>query len=276
MAFTVVHPMHSQTLWAYPEVSEVIHNGAIIAKDAGNLLPGVEVMDVAAGAANVTNLDVPMGVVVGNNIAFDNKTYDSSGEYLTAGAEAGAHDNTTRYQGVEGPLANGVSFEMVEYIPITPETVLRGPIRQAAIGTALTVGTADSTTTGHSAGSGIKTSAVGCTPVANLATIYFRSGLNTGQYRILETTSTTTHTWTPALPADCAPGDTCVVANLPYYGLGRAYIDSLGVYIDGSQALTSNYMWIDVLRLDLSVAGDEYVEFRFNSVNFNTVDRLAT
>jgi hypothetical protein len=97
-----------------------------------------------------------------------------------------------------------------------------------------------------------------------------------GQYRVVATGHATTHTWTPALPYDVAPGDTAVIANVRYYGTTRAFIDSLGVYIDGSAALTSDWMWIDVLRLDLSVPGDEYVEFRFNSVNFNNVDRLAT
>lgn len=273
MAFTVVHPMHSQTLWAMVEVSETIHNGSILAIDTSAPVCGVEVMDVAAGAANVTNLDIPLGVVVGNNNSAQNKVYDTSGEYITAGAEAAWHDNTTIYQGVEGPLGSGVSGEMVQYIPITAETVLRGPIRQAAIGTALTVGTVSNAGTN---GANCTTSAVGCTPVAGHATIYFRSGPNMGQYRVLETTSTTVHTWTPALPHDSVIGDTCVVANMRYFGTTRAYIDSLGVYIDGSAALTSDYLLIDVLRLDLSVAGDEYVEFRFNSVNFNNVDRLAT
>ena len=274
MAFTVVHPMHNQTLWANVEVSEVIHNGSIIAIDISAPVCGVEVMDVAAGAANVTNLDIPLGVVVGNNIHANNKTYDSSGEYCTGGAEAGWHDNTTLYEGVEGPMGRGVSGVMVQYIPLTSETVLTGPIRQAAIGTALTVGTASDTGTN---GANVTTAAaVGCTPVIGHATAYWRSGPNTGQYRILETTSTTVHTWTPALPFDGVIGDTLVVANMRAFGTTRAYIDSLGVYIDGSQALTSNYLLIDVLRLDLSVAGEEYVEFRFNSVMFNNVDRIAT
>ena len=273
MGFTVVHPIHSQELWGIVEVSETVHTGSIIAIDGSAPVCGIEVMDVAAGAANVTNLDIPLGVVTGNNNTSPNKVYDTSGEYITAGAEAAWHDNTTQYQGAEGPMSSGVSGEMVSYIPITSETVLKGPIRQAAIGTALTVATF---TTGSTDGADGTTGAVGCTPVAGHATIYFRDGGNQGQYRVLETTSTTVHTWTPALPADVVIDDTCVVANCRYFGTTRAYIDSLGVYIDGSQAVSSNYLIIDVLRLDLSVAGDEYVEFRFNSVNFNNVDRLAT
>jgi hypothetical protein len=273
MGFTVVHPMNSQELWAIVEVSSTIYTGAIIGIDTSAPVCGAYTMPVAAGAANVTNLDIPWGVVTGNNNVAQNKVYAASGEYITGGAEAAWHDNTTPYQGVEGPLSHGVSGEMVSYIPITPETVLRGPIRQAAIGTALTVATVSNAGTN---GANCVTSAIGCTPVAAYATIYFRTGPNMGIYRTLETTSTTTHTWTPALPAELTVGDTCVVANCRYFGTSKAYIDSLGVYIDGSAALTTNYLLIDVLRLDLSVPGDEYVEFRFNSVNFNSVDRLAT
>jgi len=274
MAFTVVHPVHSQELWGIVEVSEVIHTGSIIAIDGTAPVCGLEVMDVAAGAANVTNLDIPLGVVTGNNDSASNKTYDTSGEYVTAASTW--HDKTTQFQGSEGPMAYGVTGAMVSYIPITPETVIRGPIRQAAIGTALTVSTVNSTTTGHSTGVGATFSTMACTSVIGLATVYFRTGLNQGQYRVVETAHATTHTWTPGLPADVVPGDTAVIANVRAQGTSRAYIDSLGVYIDGSAALTSNYLLIDVIRLDLSVAGDEYVEFRFNPINFNMIDRFDT
>jgi hypothetical protein len=274
MAFTVVHPMHSQELWANVEVSNTVHTGSIIAMDTSAPVQGVEVMDVASGAANVSNLDIPWGVVTGNNNSAPNKVYDSSGEYITAGAEAAWHDNTTQYQGVEGPQSYGVSGEMVSYIPITPETVLRGPIRNAAIGTAITE---VAVTTGSGTdGLDCTTAAVDFTPVAAMATLYCRTGANMGVYRHLESTDTGIHTFTPAMPADIAVGDIMVAVPLRMWGTCRAYIDTLGVYIDASAALTSNYLLIDVLRLDLSVAGDEYVEFRFNSVNFNSVDRLAT
>jgi hypothetical protein len=178
------------------------------------------------------------------------------------------------YEGVEGPLGHGVSHAMVEYIPITAETVLRGPIRQGAIGTALTE---VATTNTGSHGADVTTDAAGCTSVAHLATMYWRSGANMGQYRVVEAASNTSHTFTPALPHDGVIGDKVVLCNLPSFGIGRAYIDSLGVYLDGAQALTTNWLLIDVLRLDLSVAGDEYVEFRFSPINFNSVEaRLST
>jgi len=276
MGFTVVHPMNSQTLWAMVEVSTTIYTGSIIGIDTTAPLQGVYPLPVAAGAANVTNLDVPWGVVIGNNNSAGNVVYNSTynAEYITAGAESAWHDNTTRYQNVEGPLGYGVSGAMVEYIPITAETVLRGPIWGSGYGTALTE---VAVTTGSGTdGIDCTTETVQCTPVAAMATIYFRSGGNVGVYRHLETTSATVHTFVPACPADIAVGDKAVVANLRAWGTSRAYIDSTGSYIDGTAALTSNYLLIDVLRLDLSQPGGEYVEFRFNPINFNSVDRLAT
>jgi hypothetical protein len=274
MGFTVVHPMHSQTLWANVEVSNTIHVGSILSMDTSDPKEGMEILDVAAGAANLTNLDIPWGVVVGNNNSAPNKVYDTSGEYITAGAEAAWHDNTTQYEGVEGPMGYGVSGEMVEYIPITAETVLRGPIRNAAIGTAITEVAV--TTASGADGIDFTSAAIDFTPVADYATIYCRTGANMGVYRHLETVSTTVHTMTPAYPADVAVGDTFVAAPLRCWGTTRAYIDSLAVYIDASAALTTNYLLIDVLRLDLSVAGDEYVEFRFNPINFNMIVRADT
>lgn len=67
MAFTVVHPTHAQSLWAPVEVSETVYVGSIIGMDTATPLSGVQPMPVAAGAANVTNLDVPLGVVIGTN-----------------------------------------------------------------------------------------------------------------------------------------------------------------------------------------------------------------
>lgn len=271
MAFTVVHPIHSQILWAPVEPGSTIYTGAIVTQDQSAPGNGIITMPVAAGAANVTNLDVPWGVCVGNNNSAGNVVSASSHEYITAGAEATWHDNTTRYQGVEGPWAKGDGGEYIAYIPITPETVLRGPIYNAAIGTAPTQ---VAVTTGSGTdGLDCTTAAIDFTPVADYGTLYFRTGNNKGIYRIIETTSTTVHTFTPACPADIAVGDELVAANMRFFGPSRAYIDSLGLYIDVSAALTTNYLMIDVLRLDLSEAGNEYVEFRFSPVNFITTDR---
>ena len=281
MAFTVVHPCHSQTLWAPVEVSETVYTGSIIGVDTASPLSGVQPMPVAAGAANVTNLDVPLGVVVGNNNLKDNVLFSSTynTEYITAGAEATAHIATAgdKFTGVEGPWPKGDRWAMVEYIPITAETVLKGPIYNAAYGTAPT----EAIVSTGSGTDGLDFSTATTQPdvatVAAFNTCFFRTGENRGVYRILETASQTTHTQTPAFPYDVAVGDKCVVVNgLRPFGMSYAYIDSEGMYIDCSAALTANYLMIDVLRLDLSEQYKEYVEFRFSPVNFQHTVRLNT
>jgi hypothetical protein len=276
MAFHVVHPMHSQTCWAPVAPSDTIYTGSIIGVNTDSLAVGVIPMPVAAGAANKDNLDVPLGVVVGNNNTTGNVLFSSTynAEYITAGAESGPYGSSTQFQGVEGPMRNNDPYAMVEYIPITAETVLRGPIWGSAYGTALTVGTVSTASGADGLDSTVNT--VQCTPVANLHTIYFRTGACAGLYRQGEGVSATALEWSPACQKDTAVGDTLVVANLPHWGTGRAYIDAEGTYIDGTAALTTNYLLIDVIRLDLSVAGDEYVEFRFNPINFNMIDRFDT
>ena len=276
MAFTVVHPDQSQTLWAPVEPSEVVYTGSIIGLDTATPLSGVQPMPVAAGAANVTNLDVPLGVVVGNsnvsgNLAFST-TYKT--EYITAVAEGSIYGSTTNYTGTEGVWAKGDKIAMVEYIPITAETVLRGPLYNAAYGTAPTVGTVS---VASSSGLDCTSSAVDVAPVANFTTLYVRTGAARGSYRIVTTTSTTAHEFTPDLVADIAVGDEILVINrMRPFGMSKAYIDDEGMYFDINAALTSNYLMIDVVRLDLSEAGNEYVEFRFSPVNFQHTVRINT
>ena len=273
--FTVVHQNSHQSLWAPVNVSETVYVGSIIGVDTATPTCGVRPLPVASGAANVTNLDVPLGVVIGTNATGPNKVYNSTykTEYITAGAEAAGYGNTTQYEGVEGPMR--LEFAMVQYIPITSETVIRGRIFNAAYGTAMTTLTV---TSGSSAtGLDFTSNANESTTVANFATMYCRTGANMGQYRIVQNASSTAFQNSPAFKTDIAVGDTFVVANgLRPFGMSRCYIDAEGMYIDNNAELTANYLLIDVVRLDLSVSGEEYVEFRFNPVNFQPTVRLNT
>jgi hypothetical protein len=154
---------------------------------------------------------------------------------------------------------------MVQIAHIDPCTVLRGPIYNAAVGTAPTEATV-STGSGTD-GLGCTSSAVEVATVATLATLYARTGKNAGVYRTLTSASTTTHTWLQAMPKDMEIGDKIVVVGLRPYGHCFCQI-TMGLYIDSSQTAATNYFVIDVIRLDLREAGKEYVEFRFNADNF--------
>jgi len=243
--------------------------GAIVAVDTATPLEGVQPIGAAAGASNTTNKDIPMGVVVGSNATAANRSFSSTykAEYITQVAAGTPYGSTTSFVGVEGPWNKGDKQYMVEIAEITPETVLRGPLFNAAVGTAPTVVTV---TTGDGGdGIGCTTGASTVATVANFGTLYMRSGANKGIYRTLTSASTTTHTWLKAMPGSVAIGDTGVIVNgLRPYGICYCQFDTEGLYIDVSAALTADYYIIDVVELDLSEAGNEHVKFRFNMDNF--------
>lgn len=270
MGFSIVHRSGSpQRVWRPVEPAEVLYMGAIASIDVATPLEGVQPIGAAGGANNTSNLDIPMGVVVGFNTTAANRTYSSSykAEYITQVAAGAVYGSSTEYVGVEGPWARGDKQAMVEIELIDPCTVLRGPIYNAAVGTAPTVVTV---TTGDG-GDGIAcvTGAADVATVANFGTIFMRSGANKGIYRTLTSASSTSHTWLKAMPGSVAIGDTAVVINgLRPYGPCYMQLDTEAVYIDCNAALTADYYIIHVNRLDLSVAGNEYVEFRFDTDNF--------
>jgi hypothetical protein len=267
MAFSIVHPQNQQRIWVPVLAGQTIYTGQIVSCDNSALVEGVQYLPQAAGVSNTTNLDIPLGVVVGNNNVSGNVLYSSTykTEYITAAAAGSAYNATTQYTGVEGPYAKGDPIAMVLIDVIDPCTVLRGPLYNAAVGTAPTEVTV--TTGSGTDGLGCTTSATDVTTTATLATLYARTGKNAGIYRTLTSGSTTTHTWLQAMPRDMEIGDKCVVVPLRPYGVAYCQI-TMGQYVDVSQAAATHHFIIDVLRLDLKEAGKEYVEFRFNADNF--------
>ena len=269
MAFTIVHGNQEQLQWMPVEPAEVIRTGSIVTVDTATPLEGVQPIGAAAGASNTTNKDIPLGVVVGNNAHRHNVSWDSTNmaEQITQVAAGSVYGSTTEYEGVEGPYAKGDRQAYVLVHRIDPSTVIRGPIFNAAVGTAPSVVTATVASGGD--GIGCTTGASDVATVANFATIFIRSGGNRGIYRTLTSASDTAHTWLKAMPTDVAVGDTAVVINgLRPYGISYAQFDAEALYINCAAALTSDYYIIDVRRLDLSEAGNEYVEFTFNADNF--------
>ena len=128
-------------------------------------------MGAATGAADTTSSpsSVPFGVVVGNNLK--NPAYNSTWQ-ANAITDATPLASTTEYAMIEGVWAKGDKQAMVQVALITPETVIKGPLYNAALGTAPTLLTA---TTAVSAGgtsavtnatdavAGIDTTSVLCT-----------------------------------------------------------------------------------------------------------------
>jgi len=260
MGFSVVWGTSVGHVWVPIVDSDTCYVGQIVACQANE---GVVPIGAASGANDTTGKLVPMGVVIGTNNR--RPSYDST--YKTEKiTDATPLATTTEFTGVEGPWAKGDRQAMVEVALIDQCTVLKGRLFNAAYGTAITVGTVS---TGDSNGVSCTSSAVEVAGVAGLASLYFRGGANAGAYRITDDTSTTAITWDKPTYAAVAVGDTLVRANgLRVFGPSRAQFDSEATYIDNSAALTSDYYGLDVIKLDLSKAGEEHVYFRFNADHF--------
>lgn len=258
MGFKIIHGSQ-QKLWAPIVYQDTIYVGQLVKCQVDE---GVVPLGAASGVADTSGKSVPFGVVVGTNNRnpLFNTTYNT--QYIT---DATPLASTTEFTGVEGPCGKGAQRAMVEIELITPETILRGPLFNSTFGTAMTVGTV---TTGDTNGVSCTTGTL-VASTASYATLYFRSGLNKGTYRILTNTSATAQTWDTPTYAAVAVGDTCVKA--PIRMMGPAYADfeaTESMFIDAAATYGTNYFVIDVIRLDLSVAGSEYVDFKFNADHF--------
>jgi len=216
------------------------------------------------------------GVVVGTNNKTPKFSTTYKAEYIDYLAPYSANSET--YIGVGGPWAAGEKRAMVKIAIIDSTTVLRAPLYASTN----TFGTAPSalTVTASTSGRTVTTATCGFTPVAGLSTVYFRSGTAAGVYRITNDTSTTVIAYGEHIAGSTAAsaniGDTLVRVHLPAIGTGRMTIPTRPLWINTIAANSSNFFSIDVLRLDLSVAGQEYVDFRFNPTHFGVGNSPTT
>ena len=248
------------SVWAPIVDGDVIRVGSIVECQGAE---GVAPLGASAGANDTTGKAVPYGVVIGTNNKNEENDLTNLTQQIT---DASPHDSTTERVLQEGPWNRGDRQAMVKVAIINPDTILRGQIFNAAVGTAPTVGTA---TGGSATGVTVTGNAMDVAGVAVLATAYFRTGANMGAYRITDDTSTTVIAWDKPTTKDTAVGDTYVRINgLRTNGPSRAQFDTESLYIDCAAALTTDYYGIDVLRLDLSESGKETVTFKFNADHF--------
>jgi len=265
MGFQVVHNS-PQTIWVPLLYGTTVYMGSIMAHDTSAIADreGMQMLPQAAGKWNDTNCDIPFGVAIGHNLRRPvfNTTYNT--EYITS---ATPHDSTTEFVSLDGVWPKGGREHFVKVALIDPSTILRGNLVDSAVGTAPAVGTV--TTGSGTDGLDCTTSAMSVATVAGYSTIYFRTGANKGTYRCLDSASDTTHTWDTPCYKDVAVGDKAVAVNVLPVGLSRVQLLATGLTcFDIDEAVTSDYFGIDVIRLDLSEQYKEYVEFRWNIINF--------
>ena len=239
--------------------------------DQSGLDEGVIVRPIAAGASNTTNKDRPLGICVGNNRLNPvyNATYQA--EYITDPGVTGLRSDTAEYVMVDGVWSKGEQRAMVLVALIDgPQTILRASLRNAAIGTAITelVSTA-----GNANGLTVTTDATDVAGVVDLNTLYCRTGGNAGVYRQTDDTSTTVHTWDVEMPVTTnVAGEKYVKVPVRSHGISYVTIGdgTVASFIDSAKTPATDYDIIHVRRLDLRVAGDEFVEFQFDADAFCT------
>lgn len=220
---------------------------------------GVAAMAAAAsGAADATGEQVIGGIAVGNNnkSPLYSSTYNQ--EYITS---ENGHTTTTERIGQEGYVVKGDKSAYVLVDLINEHTLIKGSIFNAAYGTAPTVGTVSVANTN---GTGFTTSAIQPgTPVADLCSVYFRTGANRGIYRITSDTSSTVKTTNHYFPFDIAVGDT--VVGVPMRTTGYSYVqtDTVGGYLNSAANPATDYWVVFVRHLDLRTAGQEVAYFYF-------------
>lgn len=271
MSFQVVsEPL--RTIWMPVDYASggaaTVYVGQIVTHGALDSCGGVKAW-VVAGESDKTADHTPFGIVIGTNKrtpAF-NTTYKA--EYITSTT---SHASTADYALQEGMWSKGDPAEMVELALLDATTLIKGSIFNATYGVAPTEAVV---TTGSSTGAGFTCATTGFnfTAVAYNAIYFCRTGANMGIYRIGYDTNAGTgaktfyHYW----PYDITAGDKFIGANI---GLGtcKVMLDSVGTFIDCSAAVgTTNWTWIDVIRVDFSTAGKENAIFRINPYAFSPV-----
>ena len=279
MGFSIVHGV-PQMQW-YPVINtDTLYVGQLVrCKNEG-----VEPLTTATGIADSSHRsrvnsilaesssgnNTLFGLVVGTNARTPSFSTTYNAEQITYASPNATTVNTDTYFGLSGPWAAGERLAMVKVAILDPTMVLRSPLYQSSsvISTSPTVGTVTASTSGLTA----TTATVGVTGVASLSTVYFRTGAAAGAYRVTDDVSATVHAWDIPLNstgASAQVGDTLVKVNLRPVGKCRAQVSTEALWISSGAAVTADYFSVDVIRLDLSQAGGEYVDFRFDPIHFS-------
>jgi hypothetical protein len=264
MGFTIVGdtPL-KHTRWYRVDTNDTLYVGQLVKSTSDGLAP----MGAASGAADTSNKSVPWGIVIGTSDYDPTHSATYGGDYIT-GVTTQAAIAARKNAHVEGQNPKGDKAAYVHVARIFPDTHIAGPIFNAAYGTAITE---FANTVASTDGLGItKAATIGFTPVGDLATIYCRTGANAGVYRITTNTSTTIYTWTHAMGADIAIGDTFVYVPMRDVGPSYVQFDAESTYIEGgtSASLATNYYIINVEYLILDKAGEETCVFTFGMDHF--------
>ena len=225
-----------------------------ISHDGGGVYPLT-----ISGTPDTTN--VPFGIITATNnrTPVYNTTYMA--EQITSMATVALVKGRTDYAFQEGMLSKGDSAPMVKVALLDHTSIVEGPLHMSTI--TGNPGVVTVTTGGTGLGASVVHSAADMTAVDDNNMYYWRTGANSGLYRMSSTSSATAFNFRVPLPNAVAVGDTACVIN---FGLGRQYMtfDSVGMWIE--MANHTAEVLVDVVGMDLRTAGQEVAQFRFITV----------
>ena len=262
MGFYVVQGS-PQTIWARVDGTSTLYVGQLVTASSD----GVLTMTGAVGAADTTGKAVPFGVVIGTNRKAPLSDTTANSEYI-AGVVSQADQIAVEKVIMEGVTPKLETSAMVEIALVDPNTYIYGPIYNAAYGTAPTVQTITTIQADGMITAETWSAADAASFVADESTIHMRTGLNKGLQRVGVNTSQTGPQVTHAFPHDNTTDDTGLQVPIREIGTAKLNFDDISTYIDVAHTYTTNYYVVEVIKLDLQVAGKEHCIFRFGFDQF--------
>jgi len=263
MSFKKMGGKHN-LVWFPVDATDTLYRGQLVKSASDGVLP----LGAASGADDATGDSRIVGIVVGDNnhVPVYNSTYKTNSITAVATQALLAARDSIMFAG--GGHMNPVGDKQAKVLVdvLSPGDWIRGSIFNAAFGTAPTLLTATAGSTDGGV-TGPTTNACDFTPVADLCTIYCRSGANKGTYRVTTDTSTTVPTVVHAMMEDIAIGDTFVRVPLR---IGKSFLQTEAtesMYIAAEASPATHYWNVFVMQLNLEVAGAEYAIFSFTNLD---------
>jgi len=245
MPFEVVGSLaNSAPIIRHYQIGETCYEGQLVmGPRVGGAGGNIQIADAASEADE--NDQPIMGVITG--VVDDSRAYSST-----------YYGNGSTYSTTQSVIAATGCPTVEVTLTIPWITLIRGPIFNAAYGTALTEQTV---TTASSGGVTITAANDAITDIADdFAVAYCRKGANRGLYRVVTTsTSTTVNTVTVPFPNAISIGDVYVIAScVP--GIGGLDIPSTANCIDGNNDMNAYYT-VYYHEINLEESGKEYAVF---------------
>jgi len=265
----------ARTVWMCGDSASTYYIGQLVGWNASAqaaCIGAVVPLAAASGLWDATGEKIVAGVVVGLddlNPSFDSTYGLQKSDYAcTTQAHVTARRAAGVYAGGRGMYNPNDKQPLLEVALIDQTTVLKAPICETGGGvpTVLTL-TAANASGGTTA---FAHNASAFTPVANMYSIYYRTGANAGQWRVGKGTTTTALQCTTAFEFDGAISDTIVGISLKQ-GLSHIVFGAtpLSTYIDNTlSGGTTNSFGAFVLYIDAKVSGKEYAMFRLDGIHF--------